>query len=215
MLRSLCVLARAMKSLSSCLQSGSCRCKHKCRRTRTILMGVPNLCTHGDRLEPRARVGGLDRSDREPVLTHLFVSSAVWDLGIMQILSANAFIGSGWLRVKLGANQGGMTRWHTKVSFLRTRSIRGNSMSWVSPRLVLVSTGSRMYRHHGCFGFCSPMDAHKHRRSAFRHESRTTDREPTDIISLERARSLWKKLSAEKRGARRPAQTFARGRKRF
>ncbi|GAA5830991.1 hypothetical protein JCM3766R1_006200 [Sporobolomyces carnicolor] len=42
---------------------------------------------------------------------------AVWGLGIMQILSANAFIGSGWLRVKLGADQGGMTRWHTKFLF--------------------------------------------------------------------------------------------------
>lgn len=44
------------------------------------------------------------------------LKSAVWGLGIMQILNADAFILSGWIRVKLGAEKGGMTRWHTKVS---------------------------------------------------------------------------------------------------
>ncbi|GAA5898063.1 uncharacterized protein JCM6883_000911 [Sporobolomyces salmoneus] len=42
---------------------------------------------------------------------------AVWGVGIMQILSANAFIGSGWLRVELGAQTGGMSRYHTQFLF--------------------------------------------------------------------------------------------------
>ncbi|GAA5978554.1 hypothetical protein JCM5350_003138 [Sporobolomyces pararoseus] len=43
--------------------------------------------------------------------------SEIFGLGILQILNANAFIGSGWVRVKLGAEKGGMTRWHTKFLF--------------------------------------------------------------------------------------------------
>ncbi|GAA5947689.1 hypothetical protein JCM3765_001035 [Sporobolomyces pararoseus] len=43
--------------------------------------------------------------------------SEIFGLGILQVLNANAFIGSGWIRVKLGAEKGGMTRWHTKFLF--------------------------------------------------------------------------------------------------
>ena len=45
------------------------------------------------------------------------MQSEIFGLGILQVLNANAFIGSGWVRVKLGAEKGGMTRWHTKASF--------------------------------------------------------------------------------------------------
>ncbi|GAA5881323.1 hypothetical protein JCM16303_000129 [Sporobolomyces ruberrimus] len=42
---------------------------------------------------------------------------SVWGLGIMQILNANAFLGTGFLRVKYGAVDGGMTRFHTMFLF--------------------------------------------------------------------------------------------------
>ncbi|GAA6005426.1 hypothetical protein JCM11491_003638 [Sporobolomyces phaffii] len=63
--------------------------------------------------------------------------NAVWGLGIMQILNANAFIGTGALRVWYGAVQGGMTRFHTKFLFpqaLGCIAIMGSSVfapQWV------------------------------------------------------------------------------------
>ncbi|GAA5858888.1 hypothetical protein JCM5353_002746 [Sporobolomyces roseus] len=43
--------------------------------------------------------------------------SAIWGIGIMQIMNANAFMLTGFIRVKSGAAEGGMTRWHTKFLF--------------------------------------------------------------------------------------------------
>ncbi|GAA6055673.1 hypothetical protein JCM3770_003405 [Rhodotorula araucariae] len=46
--------------------------------------------------------------------TYTLAPSEVWGLAIMQVVNANAFIGTGLVRVYLGAVDGGMTRYHTQ-----------------------------------------------------------------------------------------------------
>ncbi|BGP44129.1 hypothetical protein JCM10449v2_008193 [Rhodotorula kratochvilovae] len=45
--------------------------------------------------------------------TYTLAPSEVWGVAVMQVVNANAFIGTGLVRVVLGAVDGGMTRYHT------------------------------------------------------------------------------------------------------